>query len=188
MRGTLILVVGPSGAGKDTLIAGATARLAGDRRFLFARRAITRPAGAGAEDHEPIERGMFEALRAADGFLLAWEAHGFGYGLPAALDAALAAGTHVVANVSRTVLAEAQGRFPPVAVVAVEAPPELLAARLAARGREQDAAVAARLAREGAGIPEGIAPIALANDGTIEAGIARFLAALEGIAQTKPGA
>ncbi len=188
MRGTLILVAGPSGAGKDTLIAGAKARLAGDASFVFARRQITRPAGSGGEDHDPIDPAAFAACRAAAGFLLAWEAHGLGYGLPLALAGALAEGRHVVANVSRGVVAEAAERFPPVGVVAVVAPEAVRAARLSARGREDGSGVAARLARAGDALPAAVAAIEVMNDGTVEAGVARFVAALLAISQTKPGA
>jgi ribose 1,5-bisphosphokinase len=188
MRGTLILVVGPSGAGKDTLIAGAKAAMAVDARFVFARRAITRPAAAGGEDHEPIDRAMFAARRAAGEFLLAWQAHRLGYGIPASLAAALDAGRHVVANVSRGVVAEAARHYSPVAAIEVTAPPAVRAARLAARGREGGDDVAARLARPRASLPDGMKVTVVANEGAVAQGVAQFVAALERIAQTKPGA
>ncbi len=183
MRGTLILVVGPSGAGKDTLIDGARAALAGDPRFVFARREITRPAGSAGEAHAPVDLAAFAARRAAGGYLLAWEAHGLGYGLPAGLGEALAAGRHVVANVSRAVVADAAERLPPVAVIAVTAPAELLAARLASRAREGAVALAGRLARQGAPLPAGVIARTIANDGSVAEGIARFRAAIEAAAE-----
>ena len=53
MRGTLHLVVGPSGVGKDTLIAAARA-VRPD--LIVPTRMVTRPAGPG-EDHEPVSEG-----------------------------------------------------------------------------------------------------------------------------------
>ena len=165
----LILVVGPSGAGKDTLLEAAKRELADDRRFRFARRVITRPADAGGEDHEAVTEAEFVSRD----FALQWQAHGLRYGIPAN---AIAAGCITVANVSRTVIADAARRFD-VRVIEVTAPPEVLAARLGLRGREAAADVAARLTRTVA-LPEGVPVETVTNDGSVEQGVAQFLAAL----------
>lgn len=175
--GTLFLVVGPSGAGKDTLIDGAKRALAGDPKVVFARRTITRPAGAGGEDHEAIDSEAFAARQRAGGFLLCWNAHGLDYGLPAALADDLAAGCDVIANVSRAVLGEA-GAKARTTIVEITAPAEVLAARLARRGREDAADIAARLSRAGASYPAGMPVVRVVNDASPEIGIDRFLAAL----------
>ena len=177
-RGTLFLVVGPSGAGKDTLMAGARAMLEPSGRYVFPRRAITRPAEAGGEDHEAVSPEIFAGREAGGGFFATWRAHGLAYGLPACISATLDSGRNVVANVSRAVLAEIAQRETPTAVVEVTAPPELLAHRLAARGREDKADAARRLAREGAPFPDGMTVRRVVNDGTPEEGIERLVAAL----------
>jgi phosphonate metabolism protein PhnN/1,5-bisphosphokinase (PRPP-forming) len=172
----LVGVVGPSGAGKDTLLSGARAALAGDDRFRFVRRAITRPAEAGGEDHQPMTLAAFARLRDAGGFALWWEAHGLAYGIPADAAADAAAGRIVVANLSRRVLADAAARFT-LHVLEITAPPAVLAARLAARGRESADDVARRLARE-APLPPGLDVTRVVNDATLEDGIAAVTAAL----------
>jgi ribose 1,5-bisphosphokinase len=165
----LICVVGPSGAGKDTLLDAARSALADDPRFHFVRRVITRPAEAGGEAHEAVTKAEF----AKRDFALQWQAHGLSYGIPAAAinDAAIA-----VASVSRTVIADAAARFP-VRVIEVTAPPEILAARLASRRRESPANIAERLARS-VPLPPSIAVDTVVNDGSLELGVTRFLDAL----------
>ena len=174
----LVLVVGPSGAGKDTLLDAARQALAGDPRCRFVRRVSTRPADAGGEAHEAVTDAEF----AARGFALAWQAHGLRYGIPADIAADLKADHVVIANVSRGVITEAAERFP-VQVIEITAPPEILAARLAARGRESAADVAARLARN-VPIPDRVPIETVMNDATVDVGVARFLAALNRAAST----
>ena len=180
MPGTLFLVVGPSGAGKDTLMYGARAALAGKQDILFARRAITRPLDAGGEDHDAVTDEEFDRRHQAGEFMLDWQAHGLKYAIPATYADDLAAGRHVIANVSRGVIGEAISRYSPAVVLEVTASPETLAARLAGRGRETEDEIRARLARDAASIPEDAVKTTISNDGTAEEGIARFIAALKG--------
>jgi ribose 1,5-bisphosphokinase PhnN len=74
------------------------------------------------------------------------------------------------------VIADAMRRFP-VRVIEITAPTAILAARLAARGREGAADVMNRLARSVA-LPEGVEIVQVMNDAAPEDGVARFLAAL----------
>lgn len=166
--GVLVVVVGPSGAGKDTLMARARERLGGDARFRFVRREITRPAEAGGEDHIAVTPEQFAARRAAGAYALSWEAHGLGYGIPADVAGDIAAGKVVVANSSRAKIAEIALRFPALALE-ITAPAAVLAARLAARGRETEEDIARRLAREVA-LPEGVRIARVMNDRSAEEG------------------
>ncbi|HTI84328.1 MAG TPA: phosphonate metabolism protein/1,5-bisphosphokinase (PRPP-forming) PhnN [Acetobacteraceae bacterium] len=173
----LVLVVGPSGAGKDTLLDIAKQVLAHDRRFHFVRRVITRAADAGGEAHEAVTEAEF----ARRDFALHWQAHGLRYGIPAdAIDDRRVA----VANVSRTVVIEAVQRFA-ARVIEITAPPDVLAARLGARGREAAADVAIRLARS-IPLPCGVQVETVLNDGSVAEGAERFVAALNRAASTVP--
>jgi phosphonate metabolism protein PhnN/1,5-bisphosphokinase (PRPP-forming) len=168
----LVLVVGPSGAGKDTVLGLVRQALAGDPRFRFVRRVITRPADAGGEDHEAVSEAAF----AQRTYALQWQAHGLRYGLPVDVIEDLARGIVVVANVSRLVIAEAAERFP-VRVIEVTAPPAVLAQRLTQRGRETAEDVAKRLARD-VSIPDRVPVDTVVNDKTPAEAAERFIAAL----------
>ena len=144
--GRLILVVGPSGAGKDTLIGLAQAACADDRSVVFPRRVVTREASS-FEDNEQISPDAFRQARACGEFAVHWEAHGHGYGLTRAIDDELRAGRKVVANVSRTVIDAVRRSYANVTVVSITAPPEILTQRLAARARSSDGQIEQRLNR-----------------------------------------
>jgi phosphonate metabolism protein PhnN/1,5-bisphosphokinase (PRPP-forming) len=182
ISGTLVLVVGPSGAGKDSLIAGARDELAGNPGYVFPRRIVTRQAVAALEDHDSISREAFERERAAGRYALTWEAHGLCYALPHSIEGDMAAGRTVVCNVSRRIIADAREKYPHCAVILITAGIALRAQRLAGRGRETEYEIAARLAREGAPVPAGVNPVSVDNSGTLSAGIAAFVAALGEIA------
>jgi len=180
--GALALVVGPSGAGKDTLLAAAKAALAADLRFVFPRRVVTREAMAELEDHDSLDRNSFNLAKLRGAYALDWEAHGLCYGVPAAIETAMTEGRVVVVNTSRKVIELALEKYPRCFVLLVTATPEVRAQRLSGRGRETAEEVAARLAREGAPIPPGVEAVTIDNSGSLEAGIAGFVAALRRIA------
>lgn len=170
-------VVGPSGAGKDTLIRAALRQRPGLR---VVRRVITRPAEAGGEDFESVTGAEFAARKAAGEFALDWEAHGLRYGIPAAQ---LTGSGPILFNGSRAALPAALAAIPGLCVILVTAPPDVLARRLAARGREQGADLAERLARGDDALPPGIDAVTVMNDATPAEGAARLLAALDASAQ-----
>lgn len=154
--GRLILVVGPSGAGKDTLLGLAKAACADDPNIVFPRRVITRQASA-SEDNEEVSAGTFQAALARNEYAMHWEAHGHCYALSHAIDDEIRAGHTVVANVSRTVIAAMRTAYANVLVVSITAPPDVLAERLALRKRASDGKIEKRLHRtvdEAAAVPD----------------------------------
>jgi phosphonate metabolism protein PhnN/1,5-bisphosphokinase (PRPP-forming) len=176
--GRFIAVVGPSGAGKDSLIAAARDRLGADGQIRFVRRAVTRPADAGGEDHRALSEAAFTETAARGGFVLHWAAHGLRYGIPADVLDDLAAGRSVLANLSRGAIPDVRSRFPNRRIILVTASPDVLAARLADRGRETAREIAARLARAPPHMPDGPDVVTVVNDGALEDGARAFLDAI----------
>jgi len=144
--GRLVLVVGPSGAGKDTLLGLAKAACADDRNIVFPRRVITREASA-SEENEEVSIGTFQEAVTRGEYAMHWEAHGHCYALPRAVDDEIRAGRTVVANVSRTVIGAMRCAYADVVVVSITASPNVLAERLAMRGRSSDGRLESRLGR-----------------------------------------
>ena len=144
--GRVVLIVGPSGAGKDTLIALAREKLGERRDVVFPSRFVTREPTA-AENNFPISHAEFEEAVACNQLALHWEAHGHWYGISADIDYAVKNGATVVVNVSRSVVAVARQRYRRVDVVYVDAPIALRFERIAQRGRENSEDTHARVIR-----------------------------------------
>lgn len=171
--GTLIAVVGPSGAGKDTVMRLAREELAGVPDVVFATRVITRPPHP-SEAHEAVDEQQFAQREAAGEFLITWRANGLAYALPASLQDALAAGKTIVANLSRGAVATARQNGIRVLAVEVTAERQLLASRIAQRGRENPAMREARMARNAAYAETFRADIVIANNGAPDLAAARL--------------
>ncbi len=174
--GRLIAVVGPSGVGKDSVMAGLkTAR----PEMRLVRRTITRAPDLGGEDYDPVTPETFAAMAQAGAFCLHWSAHGLAYGLPADVLADVQTGTDCLANLSRSALTKAAQVFPAVTVLNITATPETLARRLAGRGRETPTEIAARLAQAGKALPDGLDVVTISNDGALEDTVAAACRALQ---------
>jgi ribose 1,5-bisphosphokinase len=144
--GKLVLVVGPSGAGKDTLLGLAQAACADDGSIVFPRRVVTREPSS-SEHNEQMSPDAFQQALVQGKFAMNWEAHGHCYALPRTIDDDIRTGRTVVVNVSRTVIGEVRRIYADVAVVSITAPSDVLAARLAMRARGSDGKIEQRLAR-----------------------------------------
>jgi ribose 1,5-bisphosphokinase len=176
--GRLVLVVGPSGAGKDTLLGLAKAACLEDGNIVFPRRVITREASA-SEGNEEVSAGAFQEALLRGEFAVHWQAHGHCYALPRAIDDELRAGRTVVANVSRTVVAAMRRGYADVVVVSITAPPNVLAERLAMRGRSSDGRIEHRLYRtveDEAAAPD----VAIINTGSAEYHARQFVRIIRG--------
>jgi phosphonate metabolism protein PhnN/1,5-bisphosphokinase (PRPP-forming) len=172
--GRLILVVGPSGAGKDSIIRGAQRTFSNDSTVVFPRRVVTRDVNATAEDHDSVPQDAFEQAAASGRFAVWWKAHGNGYGIPRSIDTDIAEGRSVVFNCSRDAIADVMSRYTKVTVVDIRVSPEVLVDRIVARGRETRAEAEQRVARKVSAFPPNASIRAVQNDGNITDAIATF--------------
>jgi len=179
--GRLVYVIGPSGAGKDSIIGYARQQLGADRH-VFARRYITRPADSGGEDHIAITQTDFERDCDAGRFALSWRGNGLGYGVSTEIDLWLASGRHVILNGSRGYLSNAGDRYPSLLPVLIAIDPAVLRRRLSARGRETVEEIEGRIQRAMAlEVIDHPALVVIANNGPLaEAGEA-FVALLKSL-------
>jgi ribose 1,5-bisphosphokinase len=174
--------MGPSGAGKDTVLRCVRAQLAPGEKIAFAHRYITRPPDPRHENFVTLNEAEFDTRRQAGLFAFDWRAHGFRYAVGIEIEAWRRAGFLVVVSGSRghfkSFGSQPRGLFP----ILITAPPEVLADRLAARGREDAAARAARIERNAALTIEDPTVTRIDNTGAAENAAAQLLAVLRGLA------
>jgi len=160
--GMWVFVVGPSGAGKDTLMDIARDQLRDCPRIVFARRIVTR-FDTTFEDHDTASEADFRAMLEAGELALDWQAHGLFYGIHRCWRDAVNSGRIVVCNISRAIIPKAVRHFSHVSVVLITAPDDILAIRIAGRGRDQ--AAGSRIARNINHVAEAYADIIIDNAG-----------------------
>jgi ribose 1,5-bisphosphokinase len=149
MSRRLIYVVGPSGAGKDSVMQWIKRHVNAHHPDTVhcARRTITRASTDATEAHEYLDVHNFLSLKSQGEFAMHWQANGLHYGIRHRELTVLEAAGWVFANGSRSHLEHAIERFPELTLLHVTADQETLRQRLKSRARESDEKIEARLRR-----------------------------------------
>ncbi len=149
--GKLVYLMGPSGAGKDTLLSlvkGVCHEKAEHLRPLYvATRHITRPPCDSIEKHISLSKQEFLYLLSKGHFILHWQSHGHLYGIGKDVNVALAHNCLVLMNGSRAYLPQAQRLFPDLVPILLQVDQEVLQTRLWTRGREDAKQIQERMER-----------------------------------------
>lgn len=145
--GRLIIVVGASGAGKDSVIRAAQTHFNDNPRIAFVRRIITRECDPSAEIHDSVSEDQFKQQQARGDFSVTWRANGLYYGLPSAVHTDIEKGHLLIANGSRGALAEIRSTFSHLTTVHIVVSHDVLAHRLERRSRENAEEIKQRLER-----------------------------------------
>ncbi len=164
----LFYVIGPSGAGKDTLMNYARTKINGNQPVIFSHRYITRPPFEGSENHVYLSHSEFEARYQAGFFAMNWESHNQHYGIGTEINNWMQAGFNVVVNGSRQYLPVAQKLYPDMITILIDASADVISSRLAGRGRETKEEIKKRIARTAEITTDLKNCIKVQNDGAIE--------------------
>jgi ribose 1,5-bisphosphokinase len=177
--------MGPSGAGKDSVLRAARAALVPGERIAFAHRYITRPPDAGNENHVALSAAEFEARRAAGLFAFDWTAHGFRYAVGVEIGLWQKAGFVVVVSGSREHYAALRPRPTDLIPVLITASEDTLRRRLRTRGRDDAAAIGERLDRATQHEVDDPALVKIDNSDALEIAAQRFLDTVRQAARAK---
>ena len=173
--GFLILVIGNSGSGKDSIIKGAVEKYSRDKpRIHLVQRYITRPPSE-TENNIPITLNEFKTMEQDNQFALKWNIYGLYYGVSIEIDDWLKGGDLVLVNVSRTIVKNVRRIYKNVKVVFIQVPLEVSVERLNRRARENQKRVEERIerARKNQTFPN--ADFIVDNSGLLDDAINQFL-------------
>lgn len=182
--GLLILVVGNSGSGKDSIMKGVKKRYPPDLKTVhLTQRYITRPT-SDTEDNVYITPEDFREMSTRDKFALEWHIYGLDYGVPIEIDDWLKKGHPVLVNVSRSILKKAREIYQNIIVVFIEVPFEVTLKRVKERARESGKRLEERIERAKENQKFSEADFVVDNSGTLENAINQFLEYLVNIIKT----
>ena len=170
--------MGPSGAGKDSVLNRARTLLASNAPVVFAHRYITRPAEASGENHVALSPEEFALRRTHGLFAFDWQAHGNHYGIGREIHTWRQSGLTVVVSGSREHFRETNGIDDGTFPVLITASSQRLAERLANRGREDNSAALERLERSKAYEVKAARLVTISNDGLLDRAAEAFVSLL----------
>ena len=176
--GILVLVVGNSGSGKDSIISEVVKRFPSDLKEIYlTQRYITRPY-SDTEDYIAIKPEDFKKLSLQGEFVLEWHIYGLDYGVPIEIDDWLKKGHTVIVNVSRTIVKKARRMYQNILVVFIDVPFEITLKRVKKRARESGVRLEERIlrARKNQDVPD--ADFIVDNSGELEIAVNQFLSYL----------
>ncbi len=168
-RGSLFLLIGNSGSGKDSLIRWALQNWPKNKvPPLVPTRVITRPPSPETEEFKSVSEAEFQKLAETGAFSMQWKSYDIHYGIPKEIETALAQGRSVLVNVSRQIVEEARTKFPNVYVIFVYVPFHITEARIRARAREQGKDLEERIERARQNQTYPSADFVIDNSGNLE--------------------
>jgi phosphonate metabolism protein PhnN/1,5-bisphosphokinase (PRPP-forming) len=145
--GTLFLIVGNSGSGKDSIIKGVIEKYPSDLKSVYlTKRYITRPP-SDTEDNISLSLQEFREMANQGKFALMWNIYGLNYGIPVEIENWLKKGHPVIINVSRTIVNKARKKYKNIKIVFVKVPFEVTLKRLTERDREKGKLLEERIKR-----------------------------------------
>jgi ribose 1,5-bisphosphokinase len=177
--GLLVLVVGNSGSGKDSIMKGVKERFPSDLKTLhLTQRYITRPSSE-TEDNISVTSEEFKRMAKQGNFALEWHIYGLDYGVPIEIDDWLKKGHIVLVNVSRSIVRRAREIYQNIIVVFIEVPFEITLKRVKERARESGEKLEERIerAKKNQKFPD--ANYIIDNSGDLEIAINDFLKYLQ---------
>ncbi|MFX0057229.1 MAG: phosphonate metabolism protein/1,5-bisphosphokinase (PRPP-forming) PhnN [Candidatus Hodarchaeota archaeon] len=183
--GTLFLVVGNSGSGKDSIINGALNKYPSYLKKIYVpKRYITREPSE-TEENIMISPSKFKELSSKGAFALEWYIYRLYYGIPIEIDEWLKKGHPVVINVSRTVIKIAREIYHNIKVIFIQVPFEITLKRIKEREREGEDRLKERIERAKRNQTFPDADFIVDNSGKLENAIDQFLNCIIKVLESK---
>ena len=107
-KSRLFYLVGPSGAGKDTLLNEIKQKQYSVHQPIVGHRYITRPPSVNDENHIQLSTFDFQQRKDSGLFLFDWASHGNQYAIGKEVKKWIKSGNNVIVNGSRNYLKQAQ--------------------------------------------------------------------------------